>query len=367
VAVDACNVDARSNQMKPNTTNTVPSSTHHTSANGKESDEESYLYNSYSYTCITCLQPSPLLYKQYSNAKNIKLQTCTKCCHDVDPYIERELLLVIMDMMLLRTAAYRHLFFNRSHALYERGGPERYGARGSGERNSSARTSSHTVAVTGMYSLKNVLLGVLACIMLRIALKLQGLPDGPVPANMKNFQQQLCPLIYTSLLEFASQWGGTMAMAYACLHARTRKLAKTSVNSNTRGRAINASSLPIFFWNQLHMSIIIPQLFHIVTLLVHVYENSFMVRGLGSLFVPCFGYLAVHTIMERWLYQCNLMANDANGAKDSEGKNVNASFTSIWPFLVGLVLELLVSMWVSKDGLVRQAINFLANPHGEYE
>eukprot|EP00551_Chaetoceros_affinis_P004900 CAMPEP_0203667726 /NCGR_PEP_ID=MMETSP0090-20130426/4512_1 /ASSEMBLY_ACC=CAM_ASM_001088 /TAXON_ID=426623 /ORGANISM="Chaetoceros affinis, Strain CCMP159" /LENGTH=92 /DNA_ID=CAMNT_0050531979 /DNA_START=32 /DNA_END=306 /DNA_ORIENTATION=- len=85
------------------------------------------------YTCISCLQPSPILYRQYSSAHNIKLHPCPYCADpdknpdggtnrigigigigisptgvgvgvdvDVDPYIEYELLLVCMDLLLYR-------------------------------------------------------------------------------------------------------------------------------------------------------------------------------------------------------------------------------------------------------------------------
>ena len=66
------------------------------------------------YACISCLYPTNTLYRQYSTKYNIKLHTCQQCFKDVDTYIEHELLLVIMDIVLFRKFAYRHLLFNRS-------------------------------------------------------------------------------------------------------------------------------------------------------------------------------------------------------------------------------------------------------------
>ena len=65
------------------------------------------------YVCINCLEPTSILYRQYSTVNTIKLHSCTSCQADVDPYIERQLLLVVMDILLLRLPAYRHFIFNR--------------------------------------------------------------------------------------------------------------------------------------------------------------------------------------------------------------------------------------------------------------
>jgi uncharacterized membrane protein len=50
---------------------------------------------------------------------SIKLTTCTKCAQAVDPYIEREWLLVVIDCILRREEAYRHVLFNSDlHILF---------------------------------------------------------------------------------------------------------------------------------------------------------------------------------------------------------------------------------------------------------
>ena len=38
--------------------------------------------------------------------------TCSQCHKMVDPYIEREWLLVVIDCILLREEAYRHVLYN---------------------------------------------------------------------------------------------------------------------------------------------------------------------------------------------------------------------------------------------------------------
>lgn len=67
--------------------------------------------------CVYCETPCSSLYRQYtSSPSSIKLTACKNCGHDVDPYIEREWLLVALDCILLRLPAYRHVLFHRLRA-----------------------------------------------------------------------------------------------------------------------------------------------------------------------------------------------------------------------------------------------------------
>lgn len=71
------------------------------------------------YQCIYCATPCDALYRVYgaSASKTIKLNRCIQCQRDVDPYCERELMLVVLDCLLFREEAYRHLFFHRYRDL----------------------------------------------------------------------------------------------------------------------------------------------------------------------------------------------------------------------------------------------------------
>src|SRR5687768_9164324 len=66
-----------------------------------------------SYYCINCLTPTGSLYRIYNSPTSVKLIQCTKCHDDVDDYIERDWLLVVIDLILLREEAYRHVLCNR--------------------------------------------------------------------------------------------------------------------------------------------------------------------------------------------------------------------------------------------------------------
>jgi Arv1-like family len=76
------------------------------------------------YRCVYCLSPATALWYRSgeggsssgvatttssSSTSNIKLKPCAACHQNVDPYIEREWLLVVLDLILLRLPAYRHV------------------------------------------------------------------------------------------------------------------------------------------------------------------------------------------------------------------------------------------------------------------
>lgn len=65
------------------------------------------------YACVHCGTPCASLYRRLSvSLSSIKAMSCSNCEKIVDPYIEREWLLVAIDCVLLRPEAYRHLLFN---------------------------------------------------------------------------------------------------------------------------------------------------------------------------------------------------------------------------------------------------------------
>jgi hypothetical protein len=80
------------------------------------------------FICIHCLYPTRCrnssklpgeeddgcgrLYKRFGN-DTIKLSDCSRCHNYIDEYCEREWLLVILDLILFRPQAFRHVLFNR--------------------------------------------------------------------------------------------------------------------------------------------------------------------------------------------------------------------------------------------------------------
>ena len=86
------------------------------------------------YRCVHCLEPCTSLYTTYGNKNStssspgveelsqnsstnnstLKLNHCSVCLQIVDPYCEREWLLIFVDLLLLRQEAYRHVLCNNT-------------------------------------------------------------------------------------------------------------------------------------------------------------------------------------------------------------------------------------------------------------
>lgn len=64
--------------------------------------------------CVKCGHGVEKLYIQYS-AGNIRLLKCSNCKSVADEYIECELMILIIDLILHKPQAYRHLLFNLLH------------------------------------------------------------------------------------------------------------------------------------------------------------------------------------------------------------------------------------------------------------
>ena len=62
--------------------------------------------------CTCCGVAVTDVYKEFSKG-NIRLTRCEHCRRDADKYVESELLLIFLDLMLHRVEAYRHVIFNR--------------------------------------------------------------------------------------------------------------------------------------------------------------------------------------------------------------------------------------------------------------
>eukprot|EP00668_Euglena_longa_P035716 GGOE01045891.1.p1 GENE.GGOE01045891.1~~GGOE01045891.1.p1 ORF type:complete len:291 (+),score=84.02 GGOE01045891.1:112-984(+) len=61
--------------------------------------------------CVECGATAGTTYRQFPNG-TFKLVKCTSCGAFVDGYVEYELTIVVLDMILYRPQAYRHLIFN---------------------------------------------------------------------------------------------------------------------------------------------------------------------------------------------------------------------------------------------------------------
>uniref|UniRef100_A0A131YND4 Protein ARV n=1 Tax=Rhipicephalus appendiculatus TaxID=34631 RepID=A0A131YND4_RHIAP len=64
-----------------------------------------------SYACVHCGETQQQLYKSYG-PDLLKLSRCSRCNRVVDEYIEMEFSIVLIDAVLQKLEAYRHIIFN---------------------------------------------------------------------------------------------------------------------------------------------------------------------------------------------------------------------------------------------------------------
>ncbi|KAI9461661.1 Arv1-domain-containing protein [Lactarius psammicola] len=63
--------------------------------------------------CTNCAQTVAHLYTLYHTVNNVRLEQCPSCRAPADPYVEHDLLVIALDLILLKRGVYRHLLFNR--------------------------------------------------------------------------------------------------------------------------------------------------------------------------------------------------------------------------------------------------------------
>ncbi|CAG9772602.1 unnamed protein product [Ceutorhynchus assimilis] len=63
------------------------------------------------YYCINCGEKTKSLFKKYSETV-LKLTNCDNCNEIADKYLEYDIVIIIIDLILLNTMAYRHILLN---------------------------------------------------------------------------------------------------------------------------------------------------------------------------------------------------------------------------------------------------------------
>lgn len=197
------------------------------------------------------------MYRKFSPT-SLKLTVCESCGYDVDYYVEREVFLVAMDVVLLRQDAYRHLLLNRiqdfdvqknwrkaiqyvlasgvlqTYLLWEAypGGNESHRAPGESLRDLLDRQDKITISLL----------------------------------------LHLFPLAIARLL---TPW----IVFYWCLRRFSRR-----------------ATHPRTLFTRSYLAVMFPTSFAVVTILVLVWENTYTVRLLGSLLVLVYQVLSIYTV-----------------------------------------------------------------------
>jgi hypothetical protein len=241
------------------------------------------------YNCIECLTPSMTLFRQISQSSpsSIKLTKCLVCRNDVDHYIEREWILVLLDVLLHRLSANRHLYLHRMRRDM------------TSRRNTAGKASMSSFVTTrhieglGFFSLFSLhdsyvfyIFFSLVITLLDVYLKYQ--------ANASpSFDIQPIQITMLIILSFIQLWVQVLfilllssqvilSVSQRLLKQNSKRFAVTCV---LRHKIFNCLSIPLFYIKFLVSSILI-------------WENSSVVRALGVLLTFSQQYLSLFCIIE---------------------------------------------------------------------
>ena len=247
------------------------------------------------YCCVECLAPSPTLYRRYTTHASVKLTRCPGCGLDVDPYVEREAMLIAFDIVLHRIAAYRHVLFNRNPF------------------------ADFCPAASVGRSVKFALgLSILDAYIKFEALRFRLYSAGVDAAtnkhgdDMEDDPSMFVHLLAWSFLEQTALVIGTI-LAVLPLLGSSFDMTPGSVNTNDSSSSSTTTTMTTtsshivdrhaptrgYIISRILLAIMLPSTFKAVTIFVHIWENSPTTRALGSVFVASMQWIGVHCCMER--------------------------------------------------------------------
>ena len=190
------------------------------------------------YICVECGAPCESLYHQLSPS-SIKALTCSNCGEIADPYIEQEWLLVVIDCILMRLEAYRHVLFNTDEMK---------------------RPSRNQLVISG-----------LIWSILDAYLKFE-------TQRLKKDSTELYSTVFVGFLVTSSSIGLLLEFLVLQLYLKDRL------------SVVNNISQKIF------LALLLPNSFVMITMLVIIWENTQTVRLLGSLLTVCWQTLAISVV-----------------------------------------------------------------------
>lgn len=211
------------------------------------------------YQCIYCSTPCASLYRVYgaSAAPTIKLSRCVHCKRDVDPYCERELMLVVLDCLLFREEAYRHLFFHRYRDLQ-----------------------------FDAWESKIILLLASSCLRAYlISVAQYGPPEDDFFRFAFYFLEQT---VLSAVIYYMHTW-----FLALCLFS-SAKLTDEYAPLSSCSSSVGASEE---LFTQMYLSVLLPTACHGATIFVQIWEDSDTVRTMGSCLILAYQWFALNTIL----------------------------------------------------------------------
>ena len=265
------------------------------------------------YICTNCTRPTSSLYKVYSTPGSIKLTTCQRCHHDVDPYIEREWLLVIIDCILHRPEAFRHVLYNR----------EPFCNLASNEMTPSCREFVQ-------YSVATYLIRI--CLWYVTSL---GEEKGKPLYHGADEQD-----VFTILMQLLI---GDFVMITSIILTGTIMLRDNTMIQKESNKPNASEGIDVFIFSRIYLALTIPIFFHTITLVVSIWENCSTIYLLGSLFVLSLQRMGVATVMEE--RYCDRESRKNQTAKLGCNQNLSLLLSYLlnsFPFIIGSLTYILV-------------------------
>ena len=254
--------------------------------------------------------PTSTLYKVYSTPGSIQLSTCRSCGHDVDPYIEREWLLVIMDCVLHRPEAFRHVLYNREPFCDFKWSFESCTDQQITEKkhdgDDNASSSSASSQNSNLQHFKKLIRYTAISSLLRIYIWYV-INDGKMEAAGEHVNNQGSGdgIAKESLTVALEALLGEVILILATILSSV--IVAQQVGSRIEGNNAkpNKSKAPkmmdrdfsTFFHSRMYLALTLSSFFHIVTIFVLIWEKSLTVCSLGTLFVLSLQRMGIATVL----------------------------------------------------------------------
>jgi len=242
----------------------------------------------------------------------------------VDPYIEREWLLVFMDCVLHRHEAYRHVLYNREpfSKIGVQDAQQQPGVDSDGDNESGEFCPRHLLRYTFVAALIRTYFW-------------HATTEGGETVN------NLAVLLLVLLQSFV----GEIIMAIATIASSAILVRKTSMkkgqsNNSSKDAKYSDISSSLFFYSRLYLAVTIPSFFYLVTIFALIWENSTTVRMLGTLFVLSLQRIAVATVVDERLKR--VVGKDAKSMIIGENAVSLRAKQSI-PLVSGVIAKSVVS------------------------
>ena len=305
----------------------------------------------YFFRCVYCGTPTTRLYRHLlSSSHSIKLTTCSTCNQIVDPYIEREVLLIVIDCILLREEAYRHVLYNRLLKMITTITLD------DDDKEKKQSNESSSASASLLFTWKKAIQILFAWTILDTYIVWESFKQHQHQQRSEGVQEQNEELetatraqIIVSVIATISFFG--MLLQWICIYWYLSSQQQRQQQQQL-GQRRNEQHHPknYLLGIQIYMALILPSSFAVVTILVLIWENTKTVRLLGTVLVACWQCLALSvlclekqspktTTTTRSSSPKSSTSNGKSTDKNAVNTDITTTFT-VRPYLVGLFVRI---------------------------